>query len=199
MDILEWRHLATMGRDHYVRVVYKGYLFPTGHAATLVKITERKFQAVPSGSLAGHNAAYLRQRFYIVVRQPTKTYPAHSSQPYDGRQWPFENVRITTLIPPILDNPSDPANDRVVKGQKAFWPRVGGQDFLFNLVATDTDGQKTEFSCPLAFISSTSSKQMTSHPSLSLLLRPTRPQPKSVPPGAAHARAKSSLCGQQQN
>lgn len=155
MDVLEWRHLATMGRDHYVRVVYKGFLFPTGHAATLVKITERKFQAVPSGSLAGQPAAYLRQRFYIIVRQPVKTYPADPSQPYGGREWPFVNARITTLITPILDNPADPAHDLVNKGQKAFWPRVGGQDFLFHITAEDTDGQRTEFSCPLGFISST--------------------------------------------
>ncbi len=156
MDILEWRHLATMGRDHYVRVVYKGFLFPTGHAATLVKITERKFQAVPSGGpLSGQTAAYLRQRFYIVVRQPLKTYPAHTSQPYGGREWPFVNARITSLITPILDNPADPVNDLVNKGQKAFWPRVGGQDFLFHMSAEDIDGQRTEFTCPLAFISST--------------------------------------------
>ena len=161
LDILEWRHLATMGRDHYVRVVYKGFLFPTGHAATLVKITERKFQAVPgAGSqaetpLAGQPAAYLRQRFYIVVRQPVKTYPAHSSQPYGGREWPFASARLTTLITPILENPADPAHDLVNKGQKAFWPRVGGQDFMFHMIATDGDGQVTEFSSPLAFISST--------------------------------------------
>jgi hypothetical protein len=156
LDILEWRHLATLGRDHYVRVVYKGFLFPTGHAATLVKVTERKFQAVPGGdALSGQPAAYLRQRFYVVVRQPVKTYPAHSSQPNSGREWPFTSVRLTTLITPILDNPSDPANDLVDKGQMAFWPRVGGQDFLFDMTATDGDGQVTEFSSPLGFTSST--------------------------------------------
>lgn len=156
LDILEWKHIATMARDHYVRVVYKGFMFPTGHAATLVKITERKFQGVPSGgTLAGQPAAYLRQRFFIIVRQPIKEYPAHTSQPLGGREWPFETVRITTLVTPTLDNPGNPSHDLVDKGQKAFWPRVGDQDFLFHLVGVDTDGQSTEFTCPLAFISTT--------------------------------------------
>ncbi len=158
LDIIEWRHLAAMARDNYVRVVYKGFLFPTGHSATLVKVTERKVQAVPSGgSLAGKPAAYLRQRFYIVVRQPLKSYPAHSSQPFQGREWPFASVRITTLITPTLDNPNihGDAYDLVGKGQKAFWPRVAGQDFKFHMIGQDTDGHQTEFTCPLAFISST--------------------------------------------
>ena len=158
LDLIEWRHLATMARDHYVRVVYKGFLFPTGHSATLVKVTERKFQPVPAGgSLTGQPAAYLRQRFFIVVRQPVKYYPAHSSQPYQGREWPFSSVRITTLITPSLDNPSlhGDAYDLVNQGQKAFWPRVSNADFLFHLIGEDTDGQRTEFTSPLAFISST--------------------------------------------
>lgn len=158
LDIIEWRHLAAMARDSYVRVVYKGFLFPTGHGATLVKVTERKVQAVPAGgTLSGNTAAYLRQRFFIVVRQPLKTYPAHSSQPNQGRQWPFDSVRITTLVTPSLDDPTmtGEAYDLVGQGQKAFWPRVAGNDYLFHMVATDSDGQVSEFTAPLAFISST--------------------------------------------
>ena len=41
--IEEWAHRATLGRDNYVRVVYAGHLYPTGHAASLVKVTERRF------------------------------------------------------------------------------------------------------------------------------------------------------------
>lgn len=158
LDIIEWRHLAAMTRDNYVRVVYRGYLFPTGHSATLVKVTERKFQPVPAGGpLSGQTAAYLRQRFFIVVRQPVKTYPAHASQPYQGREWPFTSVRITTLITPSLDDPGlhGDAYDLEGQGQKAFWPRVAGEDYYFHLVGQDSDSRQTEFTCPLAFISST--------------------------------------------
>ncbi len=46
-SVEEWVHRASMARDHYVKVVYKGFLFPFGHQVSLVKVTERKF----------HNAA----------------------------------------------------------------------------------------------------------------------------------------------
>src|SRR5699024_4231976 len=32
--ILQWEHKATMGRDHFAKVVEEGYLFPWGHKAT---------------------------------------------------------------------------------------------------------------------------------------------------------------------
>jgi hypothetical protein len=44
LTIQEWKHRAGMGRDHYVKVVYAGFLLPFGHRASLVKITERKIK-----------------------------------------------------------------------------------------------------------------------------------------------------------
>ena len=38
---------TTLARDQYVRVVYKGYLLPFGHRASLVKVTERHFLSHP--------------------------------------------------------------------------------------------------------------------------------------------------------
>ena len=51
LDLSEWVHIAAQGRDHYVRIVYEGHLYPFGHRAALIKITERKFgdTAVPEG------------------------------------------------------------------------------------------------------------------------------------------------------
>lgn len=142
----EWRHRAVMGRDTYVRVVEKGYLFPYGHRASLVTVTERKFQPSPSGQLT----AYLRQRKFIVVRQPDKTFPAQAMA-YAGRQMPLKTVRITTVVTPSLDLPQAILPGY---GESAFWPRVGNQDFLFHIVTTDGDGQRQEFASPLAFIKS---------------------------------------------
>jgi hypothetical protein len=42
LDLVEWRHLATLGRDQFVRVAKKGFLFPLGHRAVEITITERK-------------------------------------------------------------------------------------------------------------------------------------------------------------
>ena len=79
--LAEWRHIATMGRDQYVKTVNLGDLLPFGHLAEVVKVTERKINPVPTGSLAGKPAAYLRQREFIIVRQPVVAYPDAAPQP----------------------------------------------------------------------------------------------------------------------
>ncbi|MCE7935450.1 MAG: hypothetical protein DYG96_12805 [Chlorobi bacterium CHB2] len=148
LSVEEWRHRATMGRDHYVRVVYKGFLFPFGHRASLIKVTERKFHTT-----GNYMTAYLRQRMYIVVRQPEKEYPAFG-QKNDARDFPFRRLRITTLVTPNLGEPS---SDAVVvngsnKGQSAFWPNVSAKPFQFHLIGSDWEGRNIEFTSPAIFI-----------------------------------------------
>lgn len=277
LSVEEWQHRGTMGRDHYVRVVYKGYLFPFGHRASLIKVTERKFHPEITFLLwaAGHhfaqkidsevksidvksqpeikefirnmndnfeniitslvesiegksskeidslvkeserrfhdktvsginktkdkfkndlaklantakdefrlntdsiigviedksfpdvpgNIAYLRQRMFIVVREPEKIYInanlnndfGHS---YD-RQMPFSSVRITTLVTPNLDDPiksdfdtGDVPSSLSPTGQSLFWPKVSENYFQFHLVAEDFAGNQAEFKAPLVF------------------------------------------------
>ncbi|MBC8145312.1 MAG: hypothetical protein H7X80_06980, partial [bacterium] len=160
LSVEEWRHRATMGRDHYVRVVYKGYLFPFGHRASLIKVTERKFHTSAWG-----NIAYLRQRMYIVVRQPEKTFRTsnlvvkptgvlasdgtNNFESVDAKM-PFHKVRIMTLITPNLDEPS--MNQIAGQGQSGFWPRVDNDEFMFQMSAVDLDNQKIEFAMPLVFV-----------------------------------------------
>lgn len=149
LDLQEWRHIAALARDHYVRVVYRGFLYPFGHRASLIKITERKIQDVPSGPQKGTPAAYLRQRMFIVVREPEKTY---EGAPYvhGGRENPFSpRVRITTLVTPNID-PPEVAPSAIADG--IFWVQVGGQDFKFHVVVTDVEGQTSEFTASMIFI-----------------------------------------------
>ncbi len=146
LSVEEWRHQATLGRDHYVKVVYKGFLMPFGHAASLVKITERRFRKGQDGK----HVAYLFQRMFIIVRQPEKAFPA-PFQPHDGRELPFRAVRVTTRMTPPLE---DPAASPLIAGalQSAFWPRVQMKDFRFHCVGTDWSGNRSEFTTPMAFI-----------------------------------------------
>jgi hypothetical protein len=158
MSVEEWRHEATMGRDQYVKVVYKGYLFPFGHQASLVKVTERKFEKTESGIVA-----YLRQRKFIVVRQPEKTF-GDSRQVDNGlsvdRQMPFKRVRITTLVTPNIQQPKGLLAGQ--SAQAAFWPIVGTQPFNFHCIAWDNDGQASEFIAPLMFVSAENNVSFTS-------------------------------------
>ena len=273
LSVEEWRHRGTMGRDHYVRVVYKGYLFPFGHRASLVKVTERKFHPQISflllatkqyfaqkmdlqlrtlkkrsqpevssfmndinenfekeiyglvDSIEGKsqreidllikkskqkfnektsaiiksadeklgkeftslaqsakdeyqfnidsvikeiaaryypdvpgNIAYLRQRMYIVVREPERIFVNNTglrnnnNHSYD-LQFPFWNVQITTLVTPNLDKPED--SDIDGKGQSLFWPMVGNKDFQFHFIVKDYAENEVGYTAPLIFIEQT--------------------------------------------
>ena len=82
LNLSEWRHIATQGRDHYVRIVYEGHLFPFGHRAALIKVSERKIRDVKGSDGFNTPLAYLVQRMFIVVRQPLRDYHrAGSAEP----------------------------------------------------------------------------------------------------------------------
>jgi len=163
LSVEEWKHVGTMGRDHFVKVVYAGFLFPFGHRASLIKITERKIYYGASGPIA-----YMFQRMFIVVREHEKVFrnlgikvtnlPPGKQTAGDGSadersvdyQMPFRRVTITTGVTPNLDKPEN--SDILSRKQSCFWPQVGAKDFAFGIVAEDVDGKSVELTMPLAFI-----------------------------------------------
>ncbi|MDF3939406.1 hypothetical protein [Achromobacter denitrificans] len=154
LSLEEWTHRGAMGRDHFVRIVYKGFLFPFGHRASLVKVSERKFHPGTAG-----NTAYLRQRLFIIVRQRERVYADPDLQARDGgdpiflhRQMPFSSVRILTAVTPSLDRPTDAACNIDNMGQLLFWPCVAGAPFKFACSATDIDGRSVQFDLPMIFM-----------------------------------------------
>lgn len=150
LDLVEWEHVATQGRDHYVRIVYEGFLFPFGHRASLVKVTERKVLTPhgTAGNPADSPVAYLRQRMYIVVRERDKSYVG---EPYlsQGREMPMASlVRIQTAVTPEIDPPA------WISGTSAsFWVMVNTQPFQFHLNGRDLAGHSIDFLAPLVFVS----------------------------------------------
>jgi hypothetical protein len=152
LSVEEWRHRGTLGRDHYVRVVYAGFLYPWGHRASVIKVTERKFHDDED-----ERPAYLRQRMFLVVREPLKRYRTAETSKLTtakGEQYnlmmPFREVRITTRVSPLLDDPK--FSDMPGKLQSCFWPQVNKEDFQFDLIGTDTSMNEVEFSMPLVFV-----------------------------------------------
>lgn len=163
LSVEEWRHLGTMGRDHFVRVVYAGFLFPFGHRASLIKITERKIYYGSAGPIA-----YMFQRMFIVVREQEKVFrnigvkvtniqpgkqtagDGSSEERSVDHQMPFRRVTITTRVTPNLDKPEN--SDILSRKQSCFWPQVGSEDFLFGIVAEDVDGNDIELTMPMAFV-----------------------------------------------
>jgi len=143
-SLLEWDHRATMGRDHYVKIVLSGRLFPFGHAASLITITERKFK-----TKNGRRYAYLMQKQYIKVREPIKTYNFPSNGVRD-RSFPFKKIEMKTLVtPPITQGTIGP-----VALSTAFWPKTlsTGSKTMFQIEGTDWDGNVIKFNAPLIYM-----------------------------------------------
>ncbi len=158
LNLSEWTHIATLGRDHYVRIVYEGHLYPFGHRAALIKVTERKIRDVilPDGSSTP--LAYLVQHMFIVVRQPLRDYTLpeiKSKLQNGGRALPFHNIRLTTLVTPDIANPAGPS--KIPGTLYSFWVRLGtgasaADDFKFHAVSEDIAGSSADLTASLVFI-----------------------------------------------
>jgi hypothetical protein len=170
LSVEEWVHRATMARDHYVRVVYRGFLFPFGHRVSLVKVSERKFHngakdgnGQPVIEQVAGNTAYLRQRLFLIVRERERSFedPTYAQlrdiagNVFFQRELPFSTIRILTQVTPNLDRPDVPPSSVVGHGQRMFWPHVDDQPFKFQCVATDLDGRRIAFDLPMIFMDNT--------------------------------------------
>jgi hypothetical protein len=149
LNVLKWRHIATMGRDHYVEILEAGNIFPFGHEAVLATVTERKIDAATG-------AAANKQRKFIIIAQTEKTYVQRDAENNAFMRFPCSVVRFITDITPPLDKPASytGAGDA---GQ--FKPQVNGKDFLFQVKLIDTEGNETNVSVPLVFVSTVGAQQ----------------------------------------
>jgi len=145
LSLVEWRHKAAMARDNYVRVETEGFLLPFGNKAVLVKVTERKFD----NNQDGHTAAFLRQRYFIVVKQPVVSFTGLPGNQQRGI--PYRSIQITTLVTPNLQPPQ-----LDVSGHYSFFPQVtAGVNFPFHIVGQDAEqqySQSSDFSAGLHFV-----------------------------------------------
>jgi hypothetical protein len=131
LQLEAWSHRATLGRDHYVRVVTAGYLYPYGHRASLVTISERKILPPP-------RTAYLWKRSFLIIREPVRTYVAGAALPGLGkmlRQLPFASVAFRQLISPALDSAG---------GEEPFLPSVQNRVYRFPVTCVDRDGNVSQ-------------------------------------------------------
>jgi hypothetical protein len=144
--LVSWRHVATLGRDQFIKLVYKGYLFPTGHKAVLIKIAERKFQIAN-----GRVVAYMRSRRLVAIRDPLVTFNAT-----EQRAIGYSSITCQTVQSPILDP---------FPGAYGSWGGVqtldqimllysGGKPVQFLMRAVDMDGNQATWGQPSVFVRS---------------------------------------------
>ena len=143
LAVEQWRHQLQLARDQYVRVVYKGYLLPFGHRASLVKVTERVFRQVTQpGSPVKVYTALLRQYMYLTMQHPRRDYPL-MGQSFSGRGFPFQRVDVLTPSTPPIDDPED---------QTLFWPTVAKQLFPLDFKFWDMDNNTSVASANVLFV-----------------------------------------------
>ncbi|WP_370948860.1 hypothetical protein AB5J62_15265 [Amycolatopsis sp. cg5] len=159
LEVSDWKHRSTLGRDQYVRVVLAGYLFPFGHRASLIELTERKVD---------QGAAVLFKRRFIVVRDPVRDFTREPEAKYEknaGRGNPLRTVRLLTLVTPDLPNPVPPniipdpppgSKFPYADGPKptVFWvPSADATKHLrFAVEATDVEGRTVRFDVPMIWM-----------------------------------------------
>jgi hypothetical protein len=163
----EWSQATAFGRDTETTLVKKGFLFPYGHPASLIRTTERKVQREMVGNelIAG-----LRTRVYIRVTTPTMEYGESGLVKVEGgvplsidRSLPFTSIRLSPTQTPPLDlagftiaapaagctDCGDPSADKLV-------PRVGGKPFLFDMHVIDHAGKEHLSRCPVVWVANNS-------------------------------------------
>lgn len=147
LNILKWRHIETLAREHYVEILYAGYVMPFGHQAVLAKITERK----PHG---GTGTASNFQRFIITITEPVKDYNYHDSNG-EFMNFSCSKVEMLTTVTPSLDMPQQfvTSGSGTMSKNDQFIIRSGNKDFLFKIKAEDLAGNLIDFSMPLVFVS----------------------------------------------
>jgi hypothetical protein len=129
-----------------VRIVYEGCLYPFGHRAALIKVTERRMREVLIDNVRTP-VAYLNQRMYVVVREPLRSYPPPVN---GGNPMPLTRVELKTLVTPDIDFPYSPPAQITAGG--SFWVLVGQQPFLFNCAGRDLEGHLVDFTAALIFV-----------------------------------------------
>ena len=147
VSLAQWTHRASTGRDSYVRVVFLGYLFPFGHRAVRVQVTDREFWVDD----AGDTTAFLVSREYIVVTQPVITYAGDPNEPYGGRGNPMRSVEVKTLNSGPIDFDAL-ANVAGVDLGSAQWIRSNSVDVPFSFIATDIEGRNVDFTTPAIWV-----------------------------------------------
>ncbi|MCP3399890.1 hypothetical protein [Bradyrhizobium sp. CCGB20] len=115
-SVERWRQITVLGRDIEVEVVYKGFLFPLGIRASLVKLTERRFLRNDAN---GAITAFLIQRQFIRIGKPVKNFPA-TGQPDKARRFPLSELTMLTRETPDIVDPNLPLEPSPLPLNKLF-------------------------------------------------------------------------------
>lgn len=149
-----WKHISDHGQVVLAKTTERGVLFPFGHEIDILEVTTREDGFVfptPGGQSA--TGKFARKRLYVVVRERERQLAENPA----ATQLPFKSLRIEDEITPPLDDPFVPSEANSIPNssepgsnwnQRAFWPSIDSNEFLFRFVAEDWNGQLYRFQAP---------------------------------------------------
>lgn len=164
-SLQSYEHITGLGRDQFVKVVRRGFL-STGHRATVVKITERRFEPMQLGTEPGPRGpvgvfgtrTVLRQYYRIIVTQPVLDYRLlMAGYPQGRREMPLRTIEVKTLETPKIDLGIQ-FTAEVTQAQidqklgAPLWIKAAGQLVPFDLEAEDGEGRRITLTAPMLFI-----------------------------------------------
>lgn len=143
-DLARWEHRASAGRDQHVLTVGGvGHLYPFGHAARLMTVTERRVQSTRAPGGAERRTARLRKSVFLLVEEPTRRYAPGAMA--------FRSLTITAETTPALRERMPEATQGA--GPRPMWIEAeDGRPFRFPMTGIDWDGAPCAFSAPAVFI-----------------------------------------------
>ncbi len=164
-SVQAYEHITGLGRDQYVKVVKRGCL-DTGHRASIVKITERRFEPVSLWSEPGPRGpvrvfgtrTVMRQYFRIIVTQPVLDYRLLAAgYPKGRREMPLRTIEVRTLETPKIDLgisfTAEVTQDQIDnKLNNPLWIRAAGQLVPFDFDSIDGEGRRVSLTKPMLFI-----------------------------------------------
>ncbi|MET0901515.1 MAG: LysM peptidoglycan-binding domain-containing protein [Mycobacterium sp.] len=137
-------HQAPMGRDQYVRIERPIYLYPFGHRATLIKLTERKIKPT-----AANPAADLYTRYFIVLREHTRDYTGVTvpgTERFVLHAFPFKTITIDPVVSTDIDTPpQDPAT-------VPFIPLANKVSYPWKITGVDHENREISMVTPLVAV-----------------------------------------------
>lgn len=153
-SISSWQQRIWQGRDTYVKIVRRGFLYPWGIRAYQVTEGVRIWSA--SNRAAGDVRPYWFTRTQVGVTDPTLVYADVPATTAAGRRGAtFRSVTCLTSVTPFLAQPTPGPQADGWRGKAVYVPRVprgnSSTPFAFDFVGVDANGQEVSFSMPLLF------------------------------------------------
>lgn len=131
VSLSRWLANTSLGRDHYVEYAELGYLYPYGHDAVLVTVSQREIRKAPAAG--GGNVAALTQFSLLVLQDLSRDF-APTSQNANVqramRAFPFARVRFRERMSPRLTPPNQDGPYR---------PRIGATPYALPASVLDRE------------------------------------------------------------